>query len=751
MIEAPRGRPVAVVSRSVRGLSPTQDADAVGRRFRLAARLMGLLAVLIGAAVLAGWAADLPRLRSLSPHWVQMKANAATGLLIAGIAVTLTASRKPSPRQAHVIGLCAAIVVAIGGLTFAEYVGGWDLHIDQLLFTEPPGALGTTAPGRMAFSTTLCLMLLGSSVYLRHLGRPETITWAQRLALAALLMGVLSLLGYVYSVPAFQGVISYAPMAVHTAAAIVFLALGILFSSPDAGFMSVISSPASGGLMARRLLPLVICLPPALGLFRLLGTRAGWYPDAFGISLKDGVVIVLLATVVWISARSTNRFQQTQQDLVAERWWTLERVQAAHDRLFEANRELQAARAAADRANRAKSEFLSRMSHELRTPLNAILGFAQLLEMRELDEEQRESVDEISRGGRHLLALTNDVLDISRIETGRLSLSVESVCLADVLEESMSLIRPLAADRDIRLNARRDDACADFVSADQQRLRQILLNLLSNAVKYNRPQGSVEVACETTPEGRVRIVVMDTGAGIEAEKMSGLFEPFERLGAEQTEVEGTGLGLALSKRLAEAMGGSLSAESVRGHGTTFVVELERAENPMERAVTGPASDPASLSGGGCVLYIEDNRPNVRLVEMALADRPEIELLTASTGEAGLELARDRRPALALVDMNLPDIDGGEVLARLRADPATAGIPVVILSADATPRHIKELLAVGAQDYMTKPFDLTELFEVINAALAGGGQPVRRSDKTTEVGSQGLNKAVHTTKPGGESR
>jgi signal transduction histidine kinase/CheY-like chemotaxis protein len=697
---------------------------------------MGALAVLVGAVVLVGWAADVPIYRSLSPVWVEMKPNTAIGLLLGGSAVMLTASRDPSSPQARVLRLCAGAVFAIGALTFCEYVSGWDLGIDQLLFEEAPGAIGTSSPGRMAFSATLCLMLVGAALYLRQLGRPVTIKWAQRLALAVLVMGALSLLGYVYNLPAFQGVISYAPMAVHTAAAFVFLGAGVLFSSPDAGFMAVISSPATGGLMARRLLPLVICLPPALGVLRLLGSRAGWYPDMFGISLKDGVLMVVLAAVVWISARSTNRFEQAQRELVSERWNALEKMQAAHDTLFETNRDLQAARAAADRANRAKSEFLSRMSHELRTPLNAILGFAQLMEMRELDAGQRESVQEINRGGRHLLALTNDVLDISRVETGRLSLSVEPVSVGEVLEESFSLIRSLAEARGIQVRAHRRDGSPEFVSADQQRLRQVLVNLLSNAVKYNRPEGSVDVTCETTAAGRARIVVADTGSGIDPELMGALFEPFARLGAERTSVEGTGLGLALSKRLVEAMGGALSADSVPGHGTRFVVELDRADSPVEREVVERLPDSTRPpSRGGCVLYIEDNRPNLRLLEMALADRPEIELITATTGEAGVELARARRPSLALVDINLPDIDGGEVLTRLRRDPATAAIPVVILSADATPRRIKELLAAGAQDYMTKPFDLSELFRAIDAALCDQGEP----------GPQDARRTVHATK------
>lgn len=696
-------------------------ADAVAPhhevRFRVVARGMGALAISIGGVVLTGWLAGIPLLRSLAPGWVEMKANTAFCLLLAGMALMLSDSFGGTSTRTRAGRVCAGLVFTVGAATFTEYIFGWNLGIDQLLFQEPPGAIGTSAPGRMAFSSALCFMLIGASLFLRHSSRPGKVRWAQTLSLTTALMGALSLLGYVYGVPAFQGVISYAPMAVHTAAGFVLLGLGVFLSSPGEGFMAVISSSSSGGLLARRMLPVVICLPPILGVLRLLGVRAGWFPNAFGISLKDGVMMVFLAAVVWISARSTNRFDDAQQELIALRSAAFEQLQSAHDVLSETNRELSDARAAADRANSAKSEFLSRMSHELRTPLNAILGFAQLLEMEDLDAEKKESVDEIGRGGRHLLALTNDILDIARIEAGRLSVSLEPVQLEDVLEESLSMIKPLADSAGIDLHSRQDSTWQEFVLADQQRLRQIVLNLLANAVKYNRAGGSVEIACGKGPDGGFRIRVADTGPGIAAEEMDGLFEPFQRLGAEQTEVEGTGLGLALSRRLAQAMGGSLTAESERGRGSTFTVELRGTKSPLEQPLPELTEAPSLLSAPGCVLYIEDNLPNIRLVERALSHSPEIELITATTGEAGLELARAHRPDVILVDLNLPDTYGGKVLARLRQDPTTATIPVIVLSADATPWRIKELLANGAHAYMTKPFDLRELLDMIHRMMS----------------------------------
>jgi PAS domain S-box-containing protein len=380
--------------------------------------------------------------------------------------------------------------------------------------------------------------------------------------------------------------------------------------------------------------------------------------------------------------------------------------------------EAEAAREEADRANQAKSEFLSRMSHELRTPLNAILGFGQLLELDELEPGQREGVEQILKGGRHLLELINEVLDISRIEAGTMSYSIEPVHLGSVLAEALSLIRPLADEAEVLLAADPSKHDRLYVLADQQRLKQVLLNLLSNAVKYNRAGGEVRVRCDHPSADRVRIAVSDTGVGMSERQLGNLFSPFERLGADRTNIEGTGLGLALSKRLVEAMGGTITADSHRGTGTTLRVELERAEAPEEER---PASDRAALLGDGApggrrsVLYVEDNLSNMRVVERALERIPRVKLLPAMYGKLGLELARKHRPDLVLLDLHLPDLPGEELLERLKADPVTAGIPVVVVSADATPGQIKRLRAAGAADYLTKPLDVQRLLEIVEAA------------------------------------
>jgi PAS domain S-box-containing protein len=417
-------------------------------------------------------------------------------------------------------------------------------------------------------------------------------------------------------------------------------------------------------------------------------------------------------------------------------WLTLEahsRILAAPDGLLVVTRdvteqaaleeELRLAKLAAEQANEAKSEYLSRMSHELRTPLNAILGFAQLLELDDLADEQRENLAHILSGARHLLALINEVLDIAAIEAGRLSLSLEPVALADVAAETVSLIRPLADQHSIVMVGP-DVSCATHVLGDRQRLKQVLLNLLSNAVKYNREGGSVHLACEPVAGQRLRIKVTDTGLGIPPESVERLFVPFERVGSEHSAIEGTGLGLPLSKRLAEAMGGTLDLASTPQQGSTFWVELPLVEGPVQQderrsqVEAPPATEPAEPSGPTLtVLYIEDNLSNLRLVERVLSRRPGVRLISAMRPQLGLDLAADHHPDLVLLDLHLPDMPGEAVLRRLQASPRTAGIPVVILSADARPGLVQRLLEQGARGFLTKPLDVKELLEVLDGIAA----------------------------------
>ncbi|MGI8550775.1 MAG: ATP-binding protein, partial [Dehalococcoidia bacterium] len=359
------------------------------------------------------------------------------------------------------------------------------------------------------------------------------------------------------------------------------------------------------------------------------------------------------------------------------------------------------ARDEAERANRAKSEFLSRMSHELRTPMNAILGFAQLLAMDPLGPQERKSVDHILNAGKHLRKLINEVLDISKIESGRQEYASEPVHAGRLIQEVLDLIRPLAGERQIQVQVERTAAWDQEILVDPQRLKQVLLNLAANAIKYNQERGTVSVRCDQVERNRLRIRVTDTGLGIPPDKLPRLFSPFDRLEAETTGVEGTGLGLSLSKVLVEAMGGSIGVESEVGQGSCFWIEM-----PAFHDATGqPAAVDESLTAAGRsgalapaqrVLYIEDNPSNYELVERIFERWPSVTLFGAGNGARGLALAREQRLDLILLDLHLPDSSGLEVLRRLRADPQTSQMPVVIISADATPGRHDHLLTEGAQ-------------------------------------------------------
>lgn len=420
---------------------------------------------------------------------------------------------------------------------------------------------------------------------------------------------------------------------------------------------------------------------------------------------KDGSVFPMELAITVMDINNAKHFAGILRD-ISERKQYEQQIIAAKDE--------------AERANNAKSEFLSSMSHELRTPMNAILGFGQLLEIDEgLSEEQADYVDEMIKAGRHLLELINEVLDLAKIESGNVNMSLESLSCAELIEECLALLRPIAQGLGVTI---KDAVVGDFViRADRTRLKQVLLNLISNAIKYNRPQGQVAVQA-SAQDGLVRLAVSDTGYGIPAGRQRELFQPFSRLGAESTTIEGTGIGLTISRRLIEMMGGAIGMASEEGRGSTFWVELpegalkqdSQTNNPQEQAV---AVKEAIADGYRyTVLYIEDNPANLRLVARILDRNPQLQLITAHTPELGLELASARHPELILLDINLPGMDGYQVLSVLRSLDSTKKTPVIAISANATSRDIERGIAAGFDEYITKPIDIAQFLGAVDGLL-----------------------------------
>ncbi len=389
--------------------------------------------------------------------------------------------------------------------------------------------------------------------------------------------------------------------------------------------------------------------------------------------------------------------------------------------LQEKNVELESAKSVAEQANLAKSDFLSSMSHELRSPLNAILGFAQLMESdpQSPTPSQKESIAQILDAGWHLLNLINEILDLAVIESGTVSLSGESVSLDEVMLECRAMMEPLAHQRGISMTFPRFDN-PHFVSSDRTRLKQILINLLSNAIKYNTTQGTVVVDCTVSAPDRIRISVKDTGAGLPPEKLAQLFQPFNRLGQEAEGEEGTGIGLVVTKRLVELMGGAIGVDSTVGAGSVFWIELISAVAPQFVDEGGEAADSRQHLPYGTrlrtLLCVEDNPANLKLVEELIARRPDLRLLTAVNGTLGIDLARASQPEMILMDVNLPDISGIEAMKILREDPLTAHIPIVALSANAMPRDIVKGLEAGFFRYLTKPIKVSEFMDTLRMAL-----------------------------------
>lgn len=796
---------------------PRAGASALGRAAARPdlphPRMAGLAAAAVGVVVLIGWITGTPALSSIVPGTLTMKANTAIAFVAIGLALVCRTSSDSRTRR---VGLVfAAGAGAIASAVALQYILGIDLGIDQALFREPAGTVGTVHPGRMSPQTAAALIAI--TLALAAVTRPRSAAVVVGLALLPITLGALNLLDALLGATTPTLLARFTQMAIPTAALCLALGVGVIAALPGGGPLTLLRGRSPSAVLARRLVAAAIVIPFVLGWLRLEGERAGLYDTAFGVALVVLATIGLFLAVILLaigrlreaevatqraateiqdlydgapagyhSLDASGRFvqvNQTELDWLGYRREELigrpfadvltpagvERFAATFPAFLKAGRvkdleydlvrrdgstlpillnatairdadgnyvmsrstlvdisarrdaELarEQAKGLAESANQAKSEFLGRMSHELRTPLNSVLGFGQILEMTELDEEQREYVRHIGKAGAHLLRLIDEVIDISRIESGTMTLSLEPVEVAELSEELLSLVRPMAAARRITLEPAHP-VCRAHIRADRHRIRQVLLNLLSNAVKYNRESGSIWIEC-TERDDWLRISVRDSGHGMRPDQLDRLFVPFDRLGAESTGVEGTGIGLALSRSLVEAMGGRIGVESRVDEGTTFWVELPTAE--VEAAPTeppAPTDGPLEALPAGptqTILHIDDNLANQHLIERLLRRRTTVRVVPATHARLGLDLARTDPPALILLDLHLPDMSGLDALRELRRQPVTREIPVIVVSADAAESTSARVLAEGATAYMSKPLNLEAFLATVDDVLA----------------------------------
>jgi len=376
------------------------------------------------------------------------------------------------------------------------------------------------------------------------------------------------------------------------------------------------------------------------------------------------------------------------------------------------------------RANHAKSEFLARMSHELRTPMNSILGFTQLLQMdsqNPLASYQRENMERVISAGNHLLELINEVLDLSKIEFGEMKLSIEKIDIVPIIDNVISISKPLAEEKGISLNYLKVPEGKYFLKVDQLRFRQIFLNLISNAIKYNKLEGSVIISFEELESGKLRLGVEDTGSGISGDMKEKVFKPFERFDKDSEIIEGTGIGLAISKKLVELMGGAISYESHIGKGSTFYIDMPLPENQTVLSEievdVKPLDEPIIAKGFGKILYIDDVSANIELVKQLFAHRSEFKIISALNAIDGIGIARNEKPDLILMDIHMQELDGIEAFKQLKIDQNTKDIPVIALTADAMDRNIQKAMEMGFKDYITKPIDVSKLLMAVDEVFA----------------------------------
>jgi signal transduction histidine kinase/CheY-like chemotaxis protein len=608
---------------------------------------------------------------------------------------------------ARSIWLAPSAIVFGGGI--------WSMHIIAILAYTTPLERGYN-PASAALSAFAAVAAAALALWIMRVGAIRgRVSWVHIAGAGTVLGAGLSAMLYVgITTLRVAGDLVYRPslFALSVAIALAASAAMLWFAfSPTRWWQRALAAIATAasfcgmhytGVAATAILGRATLTPPGLTVAEPI--LAGWIALAVG-----GVAMIAV-----ISAFS---YRRREEDAAYEAVRLRKEVAKRTADLQASADQLDAALAHAERASAAKSDFLASMSHELRTPLNSILGFSQLLmsgkSFEPLSAKQAGAVQQIEQAGRHLQLLIDDILDLSRIEAGRLPLSIAPVEAAALIDEAASMLQPSAIAANVTVHT--DAAFRGlFVRADRRRLLQVLINLLANGIKYNNQGGSVSLSCREV-DGEVRIAVSDTGVGIPAQHLGEVFEPFNRLGQERSAIVGNGVGLALCRRLIESMRGAIRVDSVEGKGSTFTVTLPLAEQ-TERVA-------AKLPPRATVLYIEDNPASVLLMRHIMKEMVDIELVVATSPREGIELARGLRPGLILLDINLPEMDGFEVLKALRGDEHTSEIPVFAVTANAWPKDLERGVAAGFDHYLTKPLNIPQFIAAVDVALTQ--PPVRR--------------------------